>query len=315
MKDKKVAFKLFTIYQYRQEEEYLSAMHEKGWKLTKAAFPGFYRFEKCEPEKIAYRLDYNQEGIKNKAEYITMFSDCGWEYLFDMVGYSYFRKKSDGTPEKEEIFCDDASRLDMMRRVFKGRILPLIILFAGVILPQFLMNTVGYGGGSFLQTVLSDILMIVAVLYLAIFSGMAYQFYRYEKKLMNEKEVKYKYFGIAVLILFLTVCIGTCFYFSKRSVYSVLESADGFTIVAEQLNGSVEREFYLKKGDCIVVRSSGYEGASLYISIGEEDKEPAFFGNSYGEMGDFSVEIMEDGRYRIQCSGKNGKGTVDFCIK
>ena len=50
MKDKKIVFKFFTIPQYQQEEEYLSSMHEKGWKLTKISFPGFYQFEKCEPE-------------------------------------------------------------------------------------------------------------------------------------------------------------------------------------------------------------------------------------------------------------------------
>lgn len=38
--------------------------------------------------------------------------------------------------QQESIFCDDASRLDMMRRVFKSRMIPLVVLFALVILPQ-----------------------------------------------------------------------------------------------------------------------------------------------------------------------------------
>lgn len=72
-------------------------------------------------KEISYRLDYNQEGVSNKAEYVQMFSDCGWEYLFDFVGYSYFRKTSDEGNMNEEIFCDDGSRLDMMKRVYKGK--------------------------------------------------------------------------------------------------------------------------------------------------------------------------------------------------
>lgn len=55
-----------------------------------------------------------------------MFRDCGWEYLQNFVGYSYFRKAAsdmDGT--EEEIFCDDASRLDMIKRVFSQRMVPL----------------------------------------------------------------------------------------------------------------------------------------------------------------------------------------------
>jgi len=41
---------------------------------------------------VVYQLDYNQEGRSHKEEYIQMFTDCGWEYLQDFVGYSYFRK-------------------------------------------------------------------------------------------------------------------------------------------------------------------------------------------------------------------------------
>lgn len=317
MGNKKSVFKIFTICQYQQEEEYLSSMHEKGWALKKVTFPGFYHFEKCEPgRKVTYRLDYNQEGIKNKSEYITLFSDCGWEYLFDMVGYSYFRKESDGSQEREEIFCDDSSRLDMMKRVFKGRIIPLIILFVCCILPQFFLHVQGYGGGGIVQETLSVTLMILAFVYLLIFSASAYQFYLYEKRVLPEKAgVTYKYCGIAVLILSMLLCIGTCFYLSKRSVYSVSERAAGFTIEAEQLNGSVVMEYDLKKGDCIAVETSGYDGLALYICIGEENKEPAFFGNSYGEMGDFTVEIMEDGHYQIECSGRKGKGVIAFDIK
>ena len=41
---------------------------------------------------MIYQLDYNQEGMKNQMEYVKMFEDCGWEYLLEFAGYSYFRK-------------------------------------------------------------------------------------------------------------------------------------------------------------------------------------------------------------------------------
>ena len=129
MGNTKKEFKWFTITQYKQEEEYLSSMHRKGWRFTKVIFPGIYSFEECEPENVTYRLDYNQDGIANKAEYVQMFFDCGWEYLFDFVGYSYFRKASEGAEDNEEIFCDDESKFDMMKRVYKGRIIPLNCYF------------------------------------------------------------------------------------------------------------------------------------------------------------------------------------------
>ena len=315
MGSEKVVFKYFTLFQYQQEEEYLSFMHERGWKLTKITFPGFYHFEKCEPGKVTYRLDYNQEGVKNKTEYVQMFSDCGGDYLFDFVGYSYFCKEGDTSQEREEIFCDDASRLDMIKRVFKGRLNPLIIVFLCIILPQFFMTTMRYGGGDIVQDILSIFFLVLMVLYLLIFGVTAYQFYQYERRVQSEgARVKFKYCGIAALILVIVVCIGAFFYFSRRSVYSVSESVDGFTIEAEQLNSSVEMEYDLRKGDIIAV-SHDYDGGEIYINIGQEDKEPIFYGNSYSGMGDFTVEIQEDGRYKIECSGRRAKGVIGFVIK
>lgn len=186
MENKKTIFKFFTIFQYRQEEEFLGMMHERGWRLTWITFPGFYHFEKCEPRKVTYRLDYNQEGLKNKMQYVQMFSDCGWGYLF---------------------------------------------------------------------------------------------------------------------------------YFAKRSVYFVSEQSDGFTIEAEQLNKSVVMEYNLRKGDVIAVDSRRFEGGELFISVGIENQEPVFYGNSYGSMGDFTVEIQEDGCYRIECSGRGAKGVISFVIR
>lgn len=43
-----------------------------------------------------------------------MFRDCGWEYVQDYMGYSYFRKPAPASERDAEIFCDDASRLEMM---------------------------------------------------------------------------------------------------------------------------------------------------------------------------------------------------------
>lgn len=315
MVNKKTVLRFFTITQYRQEEEFLSSMYEKGWKLSKITFPGLYHFDRCEPGNITYRLDYNQEGIKNKTEYIQMFSDCGWNYLFDFVGYSYFCKEGIAGAEREEIFCDELSRADMMKRVFKGRAVPLIILFFCIVLPQFCINALGHDRGGITQDVMAFIFMVLAIIYLAVFSMAAYHFYQCEKKISLEKPgVKYKYYVIAVFILLIIICIGIIFYFSKRSVYSVIDINNGFMVESGQLNKSIVKEYNLKEGDIIEV-SHDYNGGSLYISIGIESKEPVFYGNSYNGMGNFTVEIPEDGNYKIKCSGRKAKGVIKFVIK
>ena len=85
--EKKTVFKYFTIVNHEKEEAYLRSMHKDGWKLVKVSGFCMYHFEKCEPEDVIYRLDYNREGILHKSEYTKMFEDCGWEYLQDYVGY------------------------------------------------------------------------------------------------------------------------------------------------------------------------------------------------------------------------------------
>lgn len=137
MKETKRELRFFTIAEWDKEEEYLRMRHREGWKFVNLTVPGYYHFEKCTPEDVIYQLDYNEEGLKHKEEYVQMFRDCGWEYLQDYAGYSYFRKPVAAMKDGEEaIFCDDESRLDMMHRVLAGRYMPLLIILVLVILPN-----------------------------------------------------------------------------------------------------------------------------------------------------------------------------------
>lgn len=114
-------FKFFSIFEYKKEEDFLRKMHIQGWKLVKVSGFAVYQFERCIPEDVIYRLDYNRDGIKNKDEYVKIFNDCGWEYLQDYVGYSYFRKPASEISGTNEIFCDEDSRKQMFKRVCRGR--------------------------------------------------------------------------------------------------------------------------------------------------------------------------------------------------
>lgn len=178
VKEKKTEFRWFTIVEYEKEQEYLRRMHQKGWKFARVTFPGFYHFEKCEPEDVVYQLDYNQEGIAHKEEYVQMFNDYGWEYLMDYVGYSYFRKTVSELGEEEGIFCDDSSRQDMMKRVFRGRMIPLVIIFFGIIIPQlFLQFSIkGFSNPLFITFV------VLFVLYMTIFLHFGVQYWNYRKR-------------------------------------------------------------------------------------------------------------------------------------
>lgn len=122
-------FRLFTIAEYEKEEAYLARRHREGWKLVTAAMPGFYTFEECEPEEVIYQLDYNSTQGMEKEQYLQMFADCGWEYVNEMNGWRYFRKPQAQADGDEAIFSSDASRLELLGRVFRTRMLPILLLF------------------------------------------------------------------------------------------------------------------------------------------------------------------------------------------
>lgn len=165
----KKQFKWFTIFEYEKEQDYLRDMHKSGWRFVRVKGLGIYHFEKCTPQDVVYQLDYNKEGLAHKDEYLKMFDDCGWEYIQDYAGYSYFRKAVAEDGVAEEIFCDDESRLQMMQRVLKGRMLPLLVIFFATLLPQFLINllsTHNYFVAAFIGGVLAMYIVIFAVCFI-----------------------------------------------------------------------------------------------------------------------------------------------------
>jgi hypothetical protein len=132
----KTKMKIFTIADYQKEEQWLADQHAEGWKLIKIIIPVFYVFEQTTPEKMIYQLEFKETEVTE--DYIKMFEDYGWQYFGSYVGWNYFRK-----PESEienesdkEIFSDVESKVEMIDKVFKSRMLPLLIIFFAAFLPQ-----------------------------------------------------------------------------------------------------------------------------------------------------------------------------------
>jgi len=181
MSGQKIKFAFFTIPEYEKEQEWLRKMHNEGWRLVDAWLPGIYRFKECLTEDVIYQLDYNPEGRAERSEYIQMFHDCGWEYITDMAGYSYFRKPvSEMGENEEEIFCDDASKMDMMERVYKGRMIPLLVILFAVILPQlFLQASINY----WINHVVFVIYILLLIVYIVVIVRFKTQYTTLKKRL------------------------------------------------------------------------------------------------------------------------------------
>ena len=180
MKNDKTELRFFSIFQWEKEQDYLRQQNKLGWKFSYVNCIGLYHFEKCQPEDVVYQLDYNPEGISHKDEYVQLFRDCGWEYLQDYFGYSYFRKPASEMNGEETIFCDDDSRIDMMRRVWRGRMVPLLIIFFLLILPNlYTQSHIDYPANH----ALTIVFLVLFFVYLFTFVYFGLQFWKYQKSL------------------------------------------------------------------------------------------------------------------------------------
>lgn len=163
MKQRTTKFRIFTIADFKDEEKFLSEQHALGWKLISVRFPGFYTFEKCEKEEYIYQLDFPDLENHSKRDYIRMFEDCGWEYLFDFVQFSYFRMKKDKHKE-QEIFTDEVSKIEMINKIYKRRMLPILIIFCSIIIPNILYTIRFHTGAGIVIPIVFSLIVFLYIL-------------------------------------------------------------------------------------------------------------------------------------------------------
>ena len=168
--EKKIVYRIFTIADYDREALYLREMHTKGWKLRKVSysillFAVKYTFEKCQPEQMSYQLDFYPMKKSDRASYLQLFKDCGWEHITDFNGFSYFRKLHSGieSDTEFEIYNDAAGKLAMVKRILTMRMLPILLLFSAL-LPVFSKFVSGgnyFSWEMFLIVIIDGVLLIV----------------------------------------------------------------------------------------------------------------------------------------------------------
>lgn len=137
--------RFFTIADFKEEEQWLREMHQFGWKLAYVQVPCFFYFERCEPEDVVYQLDFRNRRDGDGVEYRQIFKDCGWEYVCDCMSFHYFRKTVSQMEEEEEIFSDNASRIDLLGRIWKWRMMPIFVILFGSVLPEVHQSITGRG--------------------------------------------------------------------------------------------------------------------------------------------------------------------------
>ena len=170
MMEKKVVYRISTIADYDREALYLGEMHAKGWKLRKVSYSNLvvavkYTFEKCQPEQVSYQLDFYPMKKSERASYLQLFKDCGWEHITDFNGFSYFRKAhSEIESDAEfEIYNDAAGKLAVVKRILIMRMLPILLLFLALlpVFSKFVSGGSSFSWELFLIFIIDYVLLIV----------------------------------------------------------------------------------------------------------------------------------------------------------
>ena len=168
--EKKIVYRIFTIADYEREALYFREMHAKGWKLRKVSysillFAVKYTFEKCQPEQMSYQLDFYPMEKSERASYLQLFKDCGWEHITDFNSFSYFRKAHSEIESNAEfeIYNDAAGKLAMVKRILTRRMFPILLLFLALlpVFSKFVTGGSSFSWEMFLIVITDGVLLIV----------------------------------------------------------------------------------------------------------------------------------------------------------
>ncbi len=158
---KHTEYKIFTIFNYEEEEKWLNEKSENGEHLTDVGFCR-YVFEDGEPGKYIYRLEMldNFPNHYKSREYLEFLEETGVEYIASILKWVYLRKKaSEGT---FDIYSDVDSKIRHYERIIN---LADILIFLQLIVS--IPNLIAILMGSYINNVCFINLTIAALIFIA----------------------------------------------------------------------------------------------------------------------------------------------------
>lgn len=124
-------YRLFNIFQYDQEEQFLNDMHQQGYAFVKYVAPYTYYFEAVTPATVTYKLEYKNI-VEDKDTYLQLMADYGWEYIDTYLDYFYLRQS--GQQTVPTFYSDHESALNHLNRIMRNRFIPILIAIVILIL-------------------------------------------------------------------------------------------------------------------------------------------------------------------------------------
>ncbi len=110
MEKRKTITKVFLVWDFEKEEDWLNEMAMNGWVLDSVGLCT-YHFVRCEPGEYSVRLEMHPDD----AAYLSFMEETGAEYVGRMMAWIYFRKKTAAGPF--DLFSDIDSRIAHLNRI------------------------------------------------------------------------------------------------------------------------------------------------------------------------------------------------------
>lgn len=119
-------------------QEYLEEMAAQGLMLAKAQ-GGIYFFEKCQPKKVRFQVDYFDKASifdtsleKKTQQYVDFCEECGWHHLYSAGKMQIFYTEDETIPNIEtdnERMLRNMTKNTLLLNGLQWIILPVIMLF------------------------------------------------------------------------------------------------------------------------------------------------------------------------------------------
>ncbi len=117
-----------ATYSKDKETKWLNQMADEGWAMT-GFFAGFYKFEKCEPKKWRYEIDFCEKSGYVSNDYREFMSEAGIEIVQCWGRWVFLRKNASEGDFK--LYTDVESALNHYQQMQKQlMIVALIDIFA-----------------------------------------------------------------------------------------------------------------------------------------------------------------------------------------
>ena len=124
--------KLFWVWEFDKEENWLNSMSAKGLQLCSVGFCK-YTFDEGIPGEYVYRMEMlnHWPSHAESVQYIRFLEDTGVEHVDSLLRWVYFRKKADETGF--DLYSDIDSRIRHINRIlFMAGCLSGVNLFNGM---------------------------------------------------------------------------------------------------------------------------------------------------------------------------------------